>query len=211
MDKVTLPANIRHETGKGPARRLRAAGKVPAIFYGKKSDPVKLAVDAYELGKLLEQAGSNPLFDLQISDDGKELRRTAMLQERQVNPLDGAAVHLDFLEVFMDEAVEVTIPLEFTGKSIGVERGGMFQSGARDVRVSCLPQNLPNIIEVDISDLDVGHAIHAKDLPIPSGVTLITESDQTIATVILPKRGELAEVAEGEAAAEGATAAPEPE
>jgi large subunit ribosomal protein L25 len=211
MDNVALPASTRNETGKGPARRLRASGKVPAIFYGKKSDPIKFAVDAHELGKLLEQAGSNPLFDLQISGDGKVLRRTAMLKERQVNPVDGAILHLDFLEVFMDEAVEVAVPLEFVGKCVGVERGGIFQSGARDLRVSCLPQNLPNLIEVDISLLDVGHAIHAKDLPIPAGVTLLTEPDQTIATVISPKRGELAEVEEGEAAAEGAATGPESE
>lgn len=203
MDKVALPVEIRYEVGKGPARRLRAAGKLPAIFYGKKSEPMKLAVESHRFSKILEQVGSNPLFELQISDRGTELKRTAMLKERQYNPLDGSAIHLDFLEVFMDEAVEVTIPVEFTGKSVGVERGGIFQSAVREFRVSCLPGNLPNAILVDISSLDVGDTIHAGDLSLPEGVTLVSEADQTVATVVAPKRGELAEVGEEEAAPEG--------
>ena len=211
MDKVALPANTRHEIGKGPARRLRAAGKVPAIFYGRKSSPVKLAVDMHEFAKLLDQAGSNPLFDLEISGDEKVLKRTAMLKDRQVNPMDGSLIHLDFLEVFMDESVEITIPLEFVGKSVGVERGGIFQSTVRDLRVSCLPQDIPNLITVDISDLDVGHAIHAKDLPIPPGVTLLSEPDQAIATIVIPKRGEVAEEVEEEAVAEEAAETTETE
>lgn len=211
MDNVALPAQTRHEIGKGPARRLRAAGKVPAVFYGRKSDPVKLAVDMHELTKLLEQAGSNPLFDLEISGAEKVIKRTAMLKERQVNPVDGSLVHLDFLEIFMDEVVEVAVPLEFTGKSIGVERGGIFQSTMRDLRMSCLPHSIPNLIVVDISNLDVGQTIHAKDLPIPEGVTLLSELDQTVATVVAPKRGEVAEGEEEEAAAEEAPAATESE
>lgn len=211
MDKVALAAHTRHEIGKGPARRLRAAGKVPAIFYGKKSDPVKLAVDMHEFTKLIEKAGSNPLFDLEISGAEKVIRRTAMLKERQVKAMDGSLVHLDFLEVFMDETVEVTVPLEFTGKSVGVERGGILQSAIRDLRLSCLPQNIPNMITVDISNLDVGQTIHAKDLPIPEGVTLISEPDQTVATVVVPKRGEVAEEAEEEAPAEEAAEAAESE
>lgn len=208
MDKVALPVDMRYEVGKGPARRLRAAGKLPAIFYGKKSEPMKLAVESHQFGKILEQVGSNPLFELQISDRGTKLKRTAMLKERQYNPLDGSTMHLDFLEVFMDEAVEVTIPVEFTGKSEGVERGGIFQSAVRELRVSCLPGNLPNAILVDISSLDVGHTIHAGDLSLPEGVTLVSEADQTVATVVAPKRGELAEAGQEEAATEGPPVAP---
>ncbi len=189
MNKVTLNARQRVETGKGPARRLRAAGQAPAIFYGKKTEPMNLAVQIHEFHKAVEKAGSNPLFDLRISTDGDtETTMIALLKERQIRPVDSSLVHLDFVQVFMDEPIEVDVPLEFVGKAIGVEKGGMFQTAAKEIRVSCLPADIPDEIVVDISQLERGHSIHVGQITLPEGVKPATDLGIALATVVAPKK-----------------------
>lgn len=204
MNRIVLNAEKRSLTGKGPARRLRVAGKTPAVFYGKKTEPMKLTIDLHEFKKAMEQAGSNPLFDLQVKEGGGTVSKSAILKERQIVPLDGSVVHLDFLQVYMDEVIEVTVPIEFVGKPIGVEKGGVFQAVARDLRISCLPSDIPNIISVDVSSADVGHSIHVGDIPLPPGVTFLQEEGTALATILAPKaeEEEAAEVEAGEPAAE---------
>ncbi|MBI5250795.1 MAG: 50S ribosomal protein L25 [Desulfomonile tiedjei] len=198
MNRITVAVDQRDETGKGPARRLRAAGQIPAIFYGRKSDPIKLAVNEHEFKKLLEQAGSNPLFDLQI---GGTINRSALLKERQVRPTDGKMLHLDFQEILMDELVEVTVPLEFEGKAIGVEKGGDFLIVTRELRVSCLTGNIPEKIVVDVSSLELGHSIHVGEITLPEGVTPDMEAGVALASVTTPKKeGEEAAAEEPEKA-----------
>lgn len=190
MNRITLSTEQRSETGKGPARRLRAAGKVPAIFYGKKAQAVSLSIDLHEFKKALERAGSTPIFDLQMKHEGKVLIRSALLKERQIRPWDGYVVHLDFVEVFMDEAIEVTVPLEFEGKPAGLDKGGMLHVVARDLRVSCLPGDIPQVIKVDVSGLDLGHSIHIGEIELPKGVSPLDEAGIALASVASPKKAE---------------------
>lgn len=206
MNKVTLSVDKRTGSGKGPARRLRAAGKAPAIFYGKKSEPIKIAIDIHDFKKAVEQAGSNPLFDLNILEDAGTTTRRALLKERQTRALDGSLVHLDFLEVFMDESIEVTVPIEFEGKPVGIDKGGIFQASSRELRISCLPDNIPNVITVDVSGLDLGHSIHIGDITLPEGVSALQDKGVAVATVAAPKKAE-----EEAAPAEEAEAAAAPE
>jgi large subunit ribosomal protein L25 len=173
-------------------------------------EPIKIAIDLHEFKKSFDQAGSNPLFDLEIRDNGGKAKRTAILKERQINPIDGAIVHLDFIEVFMDVAIEVTVPLEFQGKPAGVEKGGLFQAVARDLRISCTPDRIPGVIEVDISGLDIGDSIHVSDISLPSGVEVVQEGTLALATVVVPAREE-EEVPEEELEAGEAEAAEEQE
>jgi large subunit ribosomal protein L25 len=187
MNRITVAVDQRDETGKGPARRLRAAGQIPAIFYGRKTDPIKLALNEHEFRKLLEQAGSNPLFDLQI--DGST-SRSALLKERQVRAVDGKILHLDFHEVLMDEAVEVSVTLEYEGKPIGVEKGGDFLIITREIRVSCLPGNIPEKIVVDVSTLELGHSVHVGEISLPEGVTADMEAGVALASVTAPRKEE---------------------
>jgi large subunit ribosomal protein L25 len=203
MNKVTLTVDKRTEIGKGPARRLRAAGKAPAIFYGKKSEPIKIAIDVHDFRKAVELAGSNPLFDLNIREDSGTTTRRALLKERQVRALDGSLVHLDFLEVFMDESIEVTVQIEFEGKPVGIDKGGIFQASSRELRVSCLPDNIPNVITVDVSGLDVGNSIHVGEITLPEGVSALQDKGVAVATVAAPKKAEeeAAPTEEAEAAA----------
>jgi large subunit ribosomal protein L25 len=190
MNRITLAVDQRHQAGKGPARRLRASGKVPAVVYGKKMEPIKVSVDLHEFKKSFDLAGSNPIFDLKIRDDGGASTRTAILKERQVNPLDGALVHLDFIEVFMDVAIEVTVPLEFQGKPVGADQGGVLQAAARELRISCTPDRIPEAIAVDISGLDIGDSIHVSDISLPSGVQVVQDETLALATVVIPAREE---------------------
>jgi len=198
MNKITLLVEKRSQTGKGPARRLRAMGKAPAVFYGKNSEPIKLSVDTHEFGKAMEKGGRNTLFDLQVLEDGGTVNRVAVLKERQARPLDGSLIHLDFLEVFMDELIHVNVAVEFHGKSVGVEKGGVFQAVARELQISCLPRDIPSSVEIDISALDVGQSLHINQIKLPEGVTSLHEDDFVLATVVLPKEaeGEAEEAAE---------------
>ncbi|MFH0823302.1 MAG: 50S ribosomal protein L25 [Pseudomonadota bacterium] len=198
MNRITLEVDRRTGTGKGPCRRLRQAGKVPAIFYGKRSEPIALTVDAYTIKKAMgDQGGANFLFELVINDDTETARKTALLKSRQINPLDTQLIHIDFIEVFKDEAIEVTVPLEFFGKSIGVEKGGTFQIVSRELTISCLPDSIPDTIKVDIADLDLGHALHVSNLTLPEGVKVQDGLDLALAICQAPKSEEPA----GEAAA----------
>jgi large subunit ribosomal protein L25 len=190
MSKITLTADKREETGKGPARRLRAAGKVPAIFYGKKTEPIKIALDNHDFRKAVEQAGTNPLFDLQISEEGKVSTRRALLKDRQTRPWDGTLVHLDFLEVFMDETIQVTVPLEFEGKPLGLDKGGLLAVASRELAISCLPDDIPDVIKVDVSGLDIGNSLHVSDLTLPKGVSALGDPGVALATLASPKKEE---------------------
>jgi large subunit ribosomal protein L25 len=179
------------------------------VVYGKKIDPVSVTVDERDFTKAMEQAGKNPLFELKIKDGGNVTDRVALLKDRQVNPLDGELVHLDFMEIALDKPIEVPIPLHFTGKARGVEMGGTFRPTARYLNVSCLPADIPDFISIDIARLKIGDVIQVGEAPLPTGVTALDPENYPLATVLAPKKGaELEEEEEAEAAAaEGEEAA----
>jgi large subunit ribosomal protein L25 len=200
MKRIKLAAEARTDTGKGPARRLRAAGKVPAIFYGKKTEPILLAIEVHSFKKAIAKAsGSNILLDLEIKQNGGTLTKAAIVKESQIRPMDGQFLHFDFLEVFKDQPLEVTVSLEFEGKGPGVDAGGLFQTVARELAISCLPDDIPDSITVDVSRMEIGDSIHVGDITLPKGVTAMVDAGFTLATVTPPV--ELLEEAEEEALA----------
>ncbi|MEI8182979.1 MAG: 50S ribosomal protein L25 [Desulfomonile sp.] len=204
MNKITLSVDKRFGTGKGQARRLRAAGKVPGVLYGKKTEPIKLTLEVHEFQKALDEARTNPIFDLKIRDNGGTISRSAILKERQFRPMDGSIVHLDFLEVLMDESIEVSVPIEFQGKPVGLDKGGLFQISTRELRISCFPDDIPTVITVDVSSLDVGHSIHVSDIALPPKVSVVQELGVALASCAAPKKPEEEGAAEESAESETA-------
>lgn len=206
-----LVAETREGTGKGAARKLRAAGRVPAILYGHGMDPLALSVDSRELFHLLHTgAGANVLVDLVV--DGTE--HLALPRDVQRDHIRGRFVHVDFLAVRRDEKIHVTIPLRIVGESPGVKAGGVLEHHLWELNVECLATDVPEAIDVDISGLEIGSGVRVSDLKVRSGVTILTSPEDSVVAVTQPQvaveeEEEAAEAVEGEAAeeeAEGATA-----
>jgi large subunit ribosomal protein L25 len=205
-----LVVEKREETGKGVARRLRAAGRVPAVLYGHDVEATPLSVDARDLIHLFHTgAGTNVLVDLVV--DGRE--HLAMAREVQRDHIKGRFIHVDFLAVSRTQQVTVSVPVRLVGESAGVKAGGVLEHHLWDVQVECLPTEVPDAIEADVSALEIGDSLKVADLVAPGGVTILTSPDESVVAVQQPQARieleEAAEAVEGEAAAEeaqGATA-----
>ena len=208
MQRVELEVSVREARGKGPMRRLRAEGGVPAVVYGSGSEPMVLKVDAFSLNRVL-RAGSNQLIDLKGAGKG----RLVLLKEVQRDPVSQSLIHADFFEVDTKKKIHRAVPLHYEGKAHGVEMGGVQEILIRDVEVECLPLEIPEAFTLDVSALDIGDALHASDFSLPEGVTLLVAEDLTVVHVVAPRVVEEeeeeeaaveGEVAEGDEAAEGA-------
>ncbi|MGD9104839.1 MAG: 50S ribosomal protein L25, partial [Desulfobacterales bacterium] len=172
MEQINLEAQVRKTTGNGPARTLRRAGRIPAILYGPKTDPVMLSIDSKEFEKILRTSTiGSVLLKLQIKN-GQTGSRSAMVKELQTHPVTGQFLHIDFYEVDLTRKINAMIPVTVTGKSQGVEDGGILQIVRREIEVFCLPTAIPESIEVDISELEIGGSIHVNEITLPSDVEL---------------------------------------
>jgi large subunit ribosomal protein L25 len=187
MDTMQLNSEIRDQTGKGAARRLRSAGKLPAILYGAKTDPIMLAMDSSELKKTLKgRAAENIIFDLTINGGKKSQSKKVMIKEIQRDPVKRDYLHVDLFEISMAKELEVDIPLDLLNTPIGVEQGGILQHIRREVKAACLPQDLVDKIEVDVSGLDIGQSLHVRDISFPPGLRSLEDEDLTVVTVVAP-------------------------
>jgi large subunit ribosomal protein L25 len=207
MPQLSLAARVRTETGKGAARRLRRDEQFPAIFYGPNSQPVMLAVKYLDLKTLLKSASSeNVIFQLQIESGQGRSSKTVMLKELQTDPIKPVYYHADFYEISMDKELTLNVPVHLVGTPAGASKGGILQHVKRDLAVSCLPGNLVEFLEVDVTALDIGDAIHVKDLLLPAGMKTAEDGDTTIAVVTAPHvvAEKVEEVAEEEKAEEAA-------
>ncbi|MBN1830866.1 MAG: 50S ribosomal protein L25 [Deltaproteobacteria bacterium] len=210
MAKPVLNALTRKTKGKGTARRLRRDQQIPASFYGPNTQPVMLAVSYAELERLMRRsAAENIILDLNIqSDDGSETR-SVILKELQVDPAKDIYLHVDFCEISMDKEITVHIPISLKGTPAGVKEGGVLQHIRRELNVSCLPDKLIDTLELDVSGLEIGEALHIRDINLPEGITTLEEGDLTVASVAAPTaemEGAPAVKVEG---VEGAEEAPE--
>ncbi|UKL14435.1 50S ribosomal protein L25 [Dissulfurimicrobium hydrothermale] len=209
MKQVTLDALMRDETGKGAARKLRGAGRLPGVLYGPKNKSVPLSVDAHRFNRIIETSkGEQILFSLNLRGaGGDEASRLALVKELQLHPVNERIRHIDFYEVYMNEEVRVDVPIAITGKARGVEiENGILEIIKRTVKVSCLPMSIPKEILVDVSDLGLGEAIHAADLVAPAGVRIMEDPKTAFITIVGAGIEEKAsETTEAEAAAETTT------
>ncbi|NIA08960.1 MAG: 50S ribosomal protein L25 [Nitrospiraceae bacterium] len=186
MKQVVVDTQIRTEAGKGVARKLRQAGRIPGVLYGPNTHPVSLSIDAHNFNKLLISAkGERMLFILNLEGNGDTGRRTALIKNLQLHPITSQIRHIDFYEILMDEEVEVEVPIVTVGQARGVEQDmGVLEIIQRTVRVSCLPMDIPKEIEIDVSDLGLGDAIHIADIASQEGIRLLDDPDMTLVTIV---------------------------
>ena len=208
--ETKLNAERRSDAGKGVARKLRAAGKIPAVLYGQGLDTTPLTVDSRELSHLLHgSAGSNVLVDLVV--DGEQ--HLAIPREIQRDHIHARFVHVDFLAVSRTQTITVSVPVHETGEAVGVKEGGVVEHHLREVQIECLPQDVPDEIVIDISHVELGDMVHVSDLEPPKGVTILTSAEDAVLSVVTPaalrveadlsvpgEEGVEAPAAEGEAA-----------
>ena len=206
MEITDLAAQVRTEQKKGPARRLRQKGFVPAIFYGGSTENIQLAVKSSDLLKLRKEKKDHAFIKLIIDDGGKKQEKLSLIKELQIQPLTGKFFHADFYEVDMNKKLAFDVTLNFTGKAIGVENGGELQHIKREVKVLCLPANLPDHLDVDITAIEIGHSIKVKDIKIPEGLTHLDPPDAAVVSVAAVKVAKV-EAAEAVPAAGEAVAA----
>ena len=182
--QVKLTAERRTALGRSAVRKLKATGSVPAVMYGSKDKPEALQVSRRDINAMLSHAaGENILVELEIG--GKS--RLALVQEVQHAPVGGAILHIDFHAVSMDEKIQADVPLEPLGTANGVKNmGGLLEQNLRTLEIECLPRDLPDILRVDVSALNIGDAIHVREIPLPEGVTTRVQPDLTAFSVLAP-------------------------
>lgn len=211
MAQNTLIVKQRYTLGKGGARQVRREGNIPSILYGRETEPIPIVVNPNDLKEALStEAGENTLLEIKIHGDGDEISKLALLRDIQFDFLTNKPIHLDFQEVLMKEKLHVNVPVKFVGIATGVKNShGILEEILREIEIECLPKDIPNYFEVDVSDLELGDSIHISDLKISEDLSVLHDPDETVVTVLAPRVEE--EVAVAEVVAEGEEAAEEAE
>jgi len=184
--QAKLTAQRRTQVGRNAIKKIKAAGMVPGVIYGSAQEPVNLQINGRELLNVLSHAsGENILVELEILDGGEKQNALAMIQEIQHHPLQREILHVDFHAVSANETVSAEVPIETVGEAVGVKvHGGLLEHILRYLEVECLPADLPQVIEVDVTNLDVGQSLHVRELKLPPGVEAITDAEQTVVAVV---------------------------
>jgi large subunit ribosomal protein L25 len=203
MAEITLPAHSGRTTGSRPSNRLRAEGKVPATVYGLGGDAVTVSVDWRDLRHALTtEAGMNALINLQIDEHATEL---TIVKELQRHPIRRSVLHIDFLRVSRDVAIEVEVPIVIVGEAEQVTRdGGTVDQALFHLTISAKPGSIPNELTVDISGLTIGDAVRVGDIALPEGVETEVDAEEPVVIGSAPQAEEVVEAPEGEAAEAGA-------
>ncbi len=211
MREIPLAATLRTGTGKGVARQTRLSGQIPGVIYGPETTPTPVSVDEHAFRMAMKSATRSSILSLQV--DGKESK--VLVREIQRHPVTSKVTHIDFHAISMTKPIHVSVPIHFVGTPVGVKvDGGIMQATMREVEISCLPEDIPERFEIDVSELGIGHSIHVGALQIPKA-TILGSSERTVVVISAPTiiKAAVAEVpAEGEAAAapvEGEEAAAE--
>jgi len=192
--QVQIKAKSRVEIGRGPVKRLRATGVIPAVVYGARTKPLNIAIEFAELDKALHHAtGENVLVDLVVEENDKTNNRLALIQEVQHHPVEDVILHVDFHEVSATEKLHTAVPVRPVGEPAGVKTGGgVLEYVMRELHVECLPKDLPDLIEVNVEKLEIGQGIHVGDITPPAGVTLLDDKGQSVFIVAAPIAEEVA-------------------
>lgn len=193
MKRLTLEAKLREKTGKGYARKLRREGMIPAILYGSHlKESIPLELERKELKDIISHRSPHEqILNLDIVNQRGNKKREVIVKSVQRNWLRGGLQHIDFLEVTRGEKLTTTVLLSFVGKTQGEKVGGVVEHLVREVEVECLPKDIPAVIEVDVSSLDIGDSLKVKDLKVPPQVKVLTYLEETVVSVVAPVREEV--------------------
>ncbi|OGR24877.1 MAG: 50S ribosomal protein L25/general stress protein Ctc [Desulfobacterales bacterium RIFOXYA12_FULL_46_15] len=209
MELIELNAKPRVTTGKGAARQLRAKQAIPAIVYGEKKEPTMLALDTIEFDKIIRNHGSMGLFfNLKIS--GADAQKIVMLKDMHMDTFGQSYLHVDLQEIDMDKKITVSVQVEVIGKSIGVKEGGLLQIIRRELDVVCKPMDTPDTIQVDITDLEIGDAVHVNDIDLGENIHIPHDVNFTVITIVPPSTDAKERGEEDDEPDEKAPAAPAP-
>ena len=178
MSDRSLTAELRTETKKGAARRLRRQGRIPAVMYGHR-DPLLLSIDAREFSRKFQRISESTIIHLSAGDDTYDV----LVKDFQIDHIIERLEHIDFFEIERGRILRARVLLHFEGNPIGVREGGLQELLVHEVEVESLPRDLPERIDVNIADLGVGQSVHVSDLVVPDGVRLLTSQDQVVALI----------------------------
>jgi large subunit ribosomal protein L25 len=190
--QVKLKAQKRTLVGRNAVKRIREKGLVPGVIYGSNQQPMPLEVDSRQLSTVLAHASSEHiLVELEIVDGDQGTNKLVLIQEVQHHPLKRDLVHVDFHAVSATEKITSAVPIETTGEALGVRTfGGLLEHSLRTLEVQCYPQDLPGIVQIDVTNLNIGETLHVRDLQLPAGVEAITDEDLTVVSVVASRVGE---------------------
>ena len=200
MGQVVLSAKNRQSKGSVEARKIRRAGRIPAVLYGRSGKAISIDLDALEFTNGVRNISESTIVKVEV--DGKSY--DAFVKDTQRNIIDGNILHVDFYEVESGIALRARVSINLKGNAIGVREGGVLEFPLHEIEVECLPKDLPERIEIDISTLGVNQSIHVRDIPLADTIRLISASDQVVALVKYAKEQAAAAPAEAEAAAAAA-------
>ena len=198
MEQFELNVTVRNTTGNSPARELRRGGHMPAVLYGPQTEPILLTVNIREFEQIIKNSNIGSIILNLVIQNGKKITKPAMIKELQSHPVSGNLLHVDFYEIDMQRKINVMIPVVTKGKSKGVELGGMMQIVRREIEVLCMPGDIPESIEVDITDMDIGDSLHVEEIALGDNIEIPADVNFTVVTVLSPKVEEVEEEVEEE-------------
>lgn len=198
MDMIQVKAEKRTDSGSASARRLRLTGHLPAVMYGGGAAAVSLSLHAKDFQTAMKKAGANAIYELQF--EGEKTKHTTLIKEIQKDVVTNAWKHVDFNEVSLKEKITVWVQVHAVGQPKGVVEGGILDHVHREVEVECLPTDIPERIDVDVSALEIGDSIHVGKISFPQGVVCLMDEEETVLAVVAPAQEEGAEDEEPAAA-----------
>lgn len=186
MITVELEVFKRESLGKQANKKYRKDGFVPAVIYGKNKENLNILIDPIKLKKLLKnEAGENTIIEMKL--DKSDLKKNVLLKDAHLDTLTSDPLHLDFYEITDGVDVKVSSPLLFKGKPEGVKNGGVIQTLSNEIKIKCLPTNIPNVIEINISDLNIGDTLRVKDIKPMDGIEILSNPESTIISILAPR------------------------
>jgi large subunit ribosomal protein L25 len=203
MAQTILKAENRPISGKSALKNVRRTGKLPAVVYGKQYENKQIAVDASEVNKLLKVYGGSSIINLVV--DGEEI--PVIMKEIQRDTLNDVIQHIDFMKVSMTDEITLNVPIYLIGDAQGIKVGGILQNQKRELSIKSLPQDIPETVELDVSNLNIGDSLKVADINLGDKVTILDDPDEVIVSIIAPKVAE--EIEEPEAEEEEEQAEPE--